>query len=199
MTCWVGIDVGAERKGFHLAAVDERAVVEGPERLGLDAVVARVRELDPPVVALDSPRSYAAPGATRREAERLFAAAKICGIRWTPDEPTVRTARAAGSSYYDWIVNGLRLYDALAGEGLRGRIVECFPTASWTVWLGPRCAARAAWTSRGLASLRVPGLPPRRLSQDDRDAVAAALTARLVSQDAVRVFGGELAVPTRRP
>ena len=199
MACWIGIDVGAERKGFHLAAVDERGVVRGPERLGLEAVVGRVRELDPLVVALDSPRSYAAPGATRREAERLFAAAKVCGIRWTPDEATVRAARAAGSSYYDWIVNGLRLYAALERERLGERVVECFPTASWTVWAGERCDRRAAWTRAGLASLALSGLPSRRLNQDDRDAVAAALTARLVSRDGVRVFGGELAVPTGRP
>ena len=199
MACWAGIDVGAERKGFHLTAVDERGVVDGPARLGLEAVVARVRELGPAVVALDSPRTYAAPGATRREAERLFAAARICGIRWTPDEATVRAARAAGSSYYDWIVHGLQLYAALERAGLDGRIVECFPTASWAVWAGPRRGGRAAWTRAGLASLGLPGLPPRTLSQDDRDAVAAALTARLVSQGGARVFGGELVVPIRRP
>ena len=199
MACWVGIDVGAERKAFHLAAVDERGVVRGPQRLERAAVLARVWELDPLVVALDSPRSYAAPGTTRRAAERLFAEAKICGIRWTPDEAAVRAARAAGSSYYDWIVNGLRLYEALEREGLGDRVVECFPTASWTVWAGERHDGRAAWTRAALASLAVPGLPSRRLNQDDRDAVAAALTARLVSHDGVRVFGGELVVPTRRP
>ena len=199
MACWVGIDVGAERKGFHLAAVDERGVVCGPERLRLEAVVGRVRELDPVVVALDSPRSYAAPGETRREAERLFAEAKVCGIRWTADEAAVRAARATGSSYYEWIVNGLRLYDALEREGLGERVVECFPTASWTVWSGKRRDGRAAWTRAALKSLALSGLPSRRLNQDDRDAVAAALTARLVSQAGVHMFGGELAVPTRRP
>jgi len=34
------------------------------------------------------------------------------------------------SAYYDWIVEGLALFDALAAVGIEA--IEVFPTASWT-------------------------------------------------------------------
>ena len=77
--------------------------------------------------------------------------------------------------------------------------MECFPTASWTAWLGPRAGrSRAAWTARGLEWLRaqgVTGLDEVR-NQDERDAVAAALTGRQAVRSGATVARfGWLAVP----
>jgi predicted nuclease with RNAse H fold len=117
----------------------------------------------------------------------------VCGIRYTPDAEAI----AAASNYYGWVQNGLSLYGALAAaSGAWWRVVEVFPTASWTRVYGPRRSMpRGLWSRAALASLGLEGLPTRRMGQDDRDAIAAAWTARLCSEpDAIEWFG-DIAVP----
>jgi len=107
----------------------------------------------------------------------------VCGIRYTPD----RLGLDANRTYYEWIGHGLELYEALADAQLHA--VECFPTASWTCWWGPRGkATRARWSSQALASLGL-GSVPDRLGQDARDAIGAALTAREAARGNVERFG----------
>lgn len=77
------------------------------------------------------------------------------------------------------------------------RVIEVFPTASWTRWAGPRRGSRARWSQHALDSLGLSGLPAR-LGQDGRDALAAAVTARLWSAGATESFE-EIVVPTERP
>jgi hypothetical protein len=124
--------------------------------------------------------------ARRRELARA-----ICGIRWTPER-----SRLAGNPYYEWVEHGLELYDALAAAGIaRDRLLEVFPTAAWTVLAGPRAGRpRSDWSAAALADLGLAGLPSRRLGQDDRDSVAAALVARLHTEGRTRAFG-EIIVP----
>lgn len=176
---WAGIDVGARSKGFHLAVVTRDAVTE-LRRCETPAEVVRAL---PPVraVAIDSPRGLAPPGHTFRPCERELTRA-VCGIRWTP-------AEIDGNAYYAWIAHGLELYSLLPGA------IECFPTASWTRWAGPRHGSRAAWTAGALANLGLAGVPPR-ISQDFRDAIAAAVTARLYSEGGTESFGS-IVVPLR--
>ena len=178
---WAGIDVGGRRKGFHGAAVDERELVAGPERLGtVREAVDWLSSLRPRLVAVDSPISVAPDDERSRPCERDLSRS-VCGIRFTPPRSLLDS-----SPYYEWIVHGLELYEALAVERLRA--VECFPTASFTRWAGPRGGgSRAAWTREAL------GLDLR-LNQDGRDAVAAALTARCCELDQVEWFG-EIVVP----
>jgi hypothetical protein len=123
------------------------------------------------------------------DAERIVALARaVCGIRYTPSRATLDE----GDPYYEWIRHGLELYERL--DGAAWRVVECFPTASWTRWCGPRDGrSRAAWSTGALASLGLAGLP-KRTSQDARDAIAAALTARCLDQGATVSFG-EIVVP----
>ncbi len=191
----VGIDVGGRRKGFHGAAVRGSRVVAGPIRLAdVGAAVDWVLALDPTAVALDSPRTCAPPGASSRDDERALARA-VCGIRWTPER-----SRLAGNPYYEWVEHGLELYAALEAAGLApDRLVETFPTAAWTIWAGPRGkVSRAEWSAAALADLDLAGLPDRRLSQDDRDAVAAALVARLHTEGATTAYG-EIVTPAALP
>jgi predicted nuclease with RNAse H fold len=190
---WAGVDVGGRVKGFHAAAVDETGIVAGPQRISTtDGAVDWLRDLSPQVVALDSPKSCAPPGEKSRKGERSLMR-EVCGIRWTPEE-----GRLEGNPYYEWIVCGRELYMALerVAPQAKWHVIEVFPTASFTVWAkGRGRRTRAAWTRNAIADLAVPGLPARRLSQDDRDAIAAALTARLHSQRKTREFG-EIVVPT---
>jgi predicted nuclease with RNAse H fold len=184
MTLWLGVDVGGPRKGFDVALIDEERLLD-LRRLRRDALVELVEATRPVVVAIDSPCACAPDGARARECELQLNRA-VCGIRWTPDARSLR-----GSDYYAWVREGLALYHALDAE-----TIEVFPTASWTRWFGRRRGTRAEWTTAGLRRLRLRGVPTR-TNQDQRDAVAAAVTARQYSEGATERFG-EIVVPRER-
>jgi predicted nuclease with RNAse H fold len=177
----MGVDVGGIRKAFDAALIEDRRLVGLRPRQSLDDVVAWVASAKPTVVAIDSPRSCAPPGHTHRPEEKELRDA-VCGIRWTP--PSIQLE---GNPYYEWIVEGLRLHTALAHRPVR--VIECFPTASWTRWHGARSGRRrSVWTREALAALDLRDVPTR-TNQDKRDAIAAALTARDYDQGRFQAFG----------
>ncbi|MGH2865872.1 MAG: GNAT family N-acetyltransferase [Solirubrobacteraceae bacterium] len=189
MSRWVGVDVGGTRKGFDVAVIDEQRLLQLERGLGCDEVVELVERARPEVVAIDSPISCAPKGRSTRDGERELTKA-VCGIRWTPDEQAVRA-----SPYYAWILEGLALFDALAVSGVEA--IEVFPTASWTRWFGKRGATpRSTWSRRGLAALGLSGVPER-TNQDQRDAIAAAVTARQYTQGTTETIG-TIVVPAGR-
>jgi predicted nuclease with RNAse H fold len=186
MAPWMGVDVGGKRKAFDIALVDDRRLVDLRRRQSLNDVVACVGRAGPTVVAIDSPRSCAAVGQTHRPEEKALRAA-VCGIRWTPPR-----SHLEDNPYYEWVVEGLRLYRALESQPCE--VIECFPTASWTRWLGPRDGRRrSVWTRDGLAALGLENVPLRS-SQDARDAIAAAVTARDYERRRFEAFG-DIIVP----
>jgi predicted nuclease with RNAse H fold len=191
MKRWAGIDVGGRRKGFHGAAVDLDGLIDPPRQMATPAeCIEWLHVVKPRVIAVDSPRTCAPDGKTCREGERALAG-QICGIRWTPAQ-----AKLSNNPYYEWIEHGLELYELLRTHEaeLGWQVIEVFPTASWTVWAGRRGSrSRARWSAAAFADLKLDGLPSRRLNQDDRDAIAAALTARLYPRG-TRAFG-EIIVP----
>ena len=188
---WLGVDVGAERKGFDAALIDaDLRLVDLQARLDVASVVQMVRTHEAKVVGIDSPRVPARDGEHLRECE-LLVNSSVCGIRWTPDLETLGSSR-----YYAWVLCGFDLHDAvspIAGT----QAVEVFPTASWTRWFDRRVGSRARWTREGLGRLPLTGIPTR-TNQDQRDAIAAAVTAWQISRGQCE-FYGEIAVPTRRP
>jgi predicted nuclease with RNAse H fold len=185
---WMGVDVGGKRKAFDVALIEDRRLIGWRSRQSVDEVVAWAAKAKPNVIAIDSPRSCAPPGWTHRAEEKALRDA-ICGIRWTPP-----SAKLDGNPYYEWIVEGLRLYDALRQE--RARVIECFPTASWTRWHGARDGRRrSVWTREALDAIDLEGVP-RHTNQDIRDAIAAALTARDYDQGRCERFGA-IVVPQR--
>jgi predicted nuclease with RNAse H fold len=187
---WLGVDVGAKRKGFDIALIEDRRLVMLAGGLDCDAVLRVVAEQQPEIVGIDSPKSCARAGECARDGERRVNR-EICGIRWTPDAEHVH-----GSAYYAWIVEGLSLFERLAARGVAA--IEVFPTASWTRWFGRRGPqSRSRWSREGLGELRVAGAPIR-TNQDQRDAIAAALTAREHAFGRTEMFG-EIVIPTRRP
>jgi predicted nuclease with RNAse H fold len=189
VAAWVGVDVGGKRKGFDVAVIDERRVLALQSHLTCTQVVDLAMKQRPAVIAIDSPRCCAPGGRTARDGE-LQLARSICGIRWTPDEKHVRA-----SAYYAWILEGLALFRALAAYDVE--VIEVFPTASWTRWHGKRSPrTRAVWTRHGLAALGL-GSVPARTNQDQRDAIAAAMTARQHSLDLTETIGG-IVVPIGR-
>ena len=82
---WLGVDVGGKRKGFDVAVVDDRQVVDIQGSLDHEAVAGLVAIHRPVLVAIDSPRCCAPEGQTTRSGERQVNSS-ISGIRWTPDE-----------------------------------------------------------------------------------------------------------------
>src|SRR5712671_1232812 len=189
MAVWVGVDVGGKRKGFDVAVIDDRRVLALQGHLTCRQVVDIVTEHRPAVVAIDSPCSYAPDGQTARDCELQLARA-ICGIRWTPD-----ARRVHASAYYAWILEGLDLFGTLTDRG--AEVIEVFPTASWTRWHGRRGAqSRASWSRQGLAALGLENVPER-TNQDQRDAIAAAMTARQHSLALTETIG-EIVVPADR-
>ncbi len=189
---WAGVDVGAE-KGFDVAVIDEDGLVAGPARLtGIPGVVRWLREQRPSVVAVDSPRSAAPDGELSRRDERDLVKARVCGIRYTPNE----RALSANNTYYAWIANGFDLYAALssARRSARWSVIECFPTATWSRLGGPKGKrSRARWSREVLDGLGLHGLPSS-MNQDARDAIGAAVSARLYDENATERFG-EIIVP----
>lgn len=149
-----------------------------PARLTQVAEVAKwLTAWQPEVVAVDSPRSPAPGEDLSRKGERNLVRARVCGIRYTPNA----SALAANPGYYGWILHGLELYAALAAGETSGawRVIECFPTATWSRLGGPRGGrTRARWSREILLGAGLGGLPAR-MNQDARDAIGAALTARL--------------------
>ncbi len=182
----MGVDVGGKRKAFDAALVEGRRLVGARRRQSVSDVVAWATASRPAVIAIDSPRSCAPPGCTHRAEEKELRNA-ICAIRWTPPSSNLE-----GNSYYEWIVEGLRLYEALGRQP--AHVIECFPTASWTRWHGARNGRRrSAWTREALAAIDLEDVPER-TNQDMRDAIAAALTAREYDQGRFQRFG-EIVVP----
>jgi predicted nuclease with RNAse H fold len=144
------------------------------------AAVAAVRRwaatLRPACIAVDSPAAWAETGHAARACEVDFARARVCGIRFTPD---AATAAARTDAYYGWIEHGLDLWRALVDGG--ERVIECFPTASFSQWVGGRSGrTRATWTRQAVQRFAVAGVTGTTAAgnQDRRDALAAALTAR---------------------
>ena len=171
---WAGVDVGGRRKGFHLAVIEGDRVTELVHYADAATLAAHLIALKPQAIGIDSPSEWAPDGQKSRPAEREFASKKICGIRYTPD---LATARAHPGTYYEWIFNGMELWDALRQDShLKDRLYEVFPTASWTILHGPReDRKREDWSHEALMALPLQ-LPAVKWTQDLRDAVGAGWT-----------------------
>lgn len=185
---WAGIDVGGCRKGFHAALIDDERVIELLASTRAIELAGWLREWGAALVAVDSPGSPAPDGERSRAGERSLVAARICSLRHTPDRRALKT----NPGYYEWIEQGFLLYDEPGKAGLAA--VECFPTASFTRWAGPRGnGRRSEWTKAALAARGLADLPEA-MNQDQRDAVAAALTARGHAAGQTERFG-DIVVP----
>ena len=185
----MGVDVGGPAKGFDVAVIDGRRVVELCSRCSRDDVLGLAGVRRPDAIGIDSPAGCAPPGEKSRAGERALAS-EVCPIFYTPQESVVRS----GHPFYRWMVEGFSLYEGLAAQLPGVPVTEVFPSAAWTVWAGKREGrSKARWSAGALRKARLQGVPSR-LSQDARDALGAALVAALYLRGETEDFGG-IAVP----
>lgn len=195
---WIGIDVGGRTKGFHFAAIsaDFEVTLGNACDQPVQEVTEWMKQFEPVQrIAVDAPPDWAVDGEPYRACERKFLDEKICNIFYTPTQ-AIGAARSEGrgDGYYDWIAHGIELWRRLADDFGREKTIECFPTASLTRWGGPRRdRSRARWSKAILASCWGDELDDvsKARNQDQRDAVAAALTAWQfdIYSDTVEFFG----------
>ena len=189
----LGIDVGGSRKGLDAVLLDEtrrpqRIVSRLPvERLGL-----LIAELQPDVIAIDAPPSWA-PNGSSRLTERLLAQVNIHAF----NTPSSRDGR--GHAFYAWMDVGFEAFRVAGARGFpryragnpRGTAMEVFPHASTAVLAGclpPKGARKKPWRA-GILSAH--GVPVGELTTVDRvDAAICALTG-LLALDGHRFAPGD--------
>jgi predicted RNase H-like nuclease len=165
--------------------IDERRVpTRVLPRMGLEQVVGSIEEMEPDVIAIDSPPTWARDGRSRLT-ERVLAEFNIRTFA------TPTRARGKGNPFYDWMEIGFRVFGAAARAGFpryaagdpRGTAMEVFPHASATVlhgFLRPRGIAKKAWREGILVAQGV--RTDRLTSMDLVDAGLCALTGLLALQ-----------------
>ena len=200
--CVAGIDVGGDRKGFHLVVLRDSEIVCSTRSRDPKELVRQCDELGVVAVGVDAPCKWGEPGFGRL-AEKQLAKAGIISFS-TPSR-----ARASGNKFYGWMFNGERMYQALLAryplfDGSPppfGRVCfETFPHAVTCAFLGTDVtSARLKRVQRG-ALLRQHGIATAVLkSIDATDAALCALTAGYLLRSKVRRYGdpagGHLLVP----
>lgn len=201
--CFVGIDVGGARKGFHAVAL-RRGVLESCPKTDLASILAWVRELRPAAIAIDAPCHWAREGGSRSCERSLRIGDERISCFSTPT-----AERAAGRSFYDWVRNGLRLYAALAPDyPLHGggpvrtpRMCETFPQAVACHLAGRKVSARHKSPVRRRI-LHEAGYDPSGLSNIDWiDAALCAIAAESLVAGGCQAFGdpadGLIVVPLK--
>jgi predicted RNase H-like nuclease len=180
----LGIDVGVG-KGLDLVVIDERRVPLRVEpRIDVGKLAALIREIEPDVIAIDSPPSWATTGGSRLTERQLLE----CNIH---SFNTPAAANGRGHAFYAWMETGFRVFRVAEKAGFRrygggeprGTAMEVFPHATATVLAGclrPRNVGKRTWRARVLIAQGVPTGDLR--SADLIDAGLCALTGLLALQ-----------------
>ena len=174
----LGIDVGVG-KGLDAVLLDERLVpLQVRSHVRVRDLAGIVADLQPDVIAVDSPPRWAATGRSRLT-ERELAALNIQSFN------TPSAAHGKGNRFFNWMQVGFEVFARAADAGFptygagspRGKTIEVFPHASAVVLAGalpPKGVTKRAWRE---AVLRARGVRTDELSSQDRiDAALAALT-----------------------
>lgn len=180
---YVGIDVGADKKGQAVAVMSQDlevlALKAGLNAKGLAAHITDRFGIRL-IAAIDASRRPALPGRGRwgRKCEREILS---LGVRpqWTPDKDFFHNPDPAKQARYQWMQAGFTLFDeftAILGES---RVIEVFPSASYQ-----------ALVQDPPVKLRF-GLLDRKHRVDQLDAVCCALTAWCFDHGRYRAYGDD--------
>lgn len=190
----VGIDVGGERKGFHAVALRDGKFVEKVKTTDPAIVVAWCLEQKAAVVAVDAPCGWSRNGSSR-QAEReiqLFGQQIFCF-----STPTRQRAVNHATGFYNWVLNGEKLYSLLArhyplftGERRSGpSCIETFPQAVACVLAGRIISAKHKKTVRRAALKDRVYNTDILTNIDFVDAALCAVAADAFSKNSYQSFG----------
>ena len=189
----LGIDVGGERKGFHVVALDaSRKVVGEPYRLATAAAIGPlIVKLRPTVVAIDAPCQWSQDKS--REAERALARTGVRSF-CTPS----RARAQQNLTFYGWMFQGEAAFAAATpthphfggGNSVRGHTIEVFPNATTIALTGrpnPKGISKNRWRRQLLGGQ---GIDPTQFTNIDHvDAALCALTGLLALDAGFQAYG----------
>ena len=189
-----GIDVGGQRKGFHLVVLKGKTVLHSVRHCNANGVVADCQNHGVMAVAIDAPCRWG-NGEGARTAERELAQEGVFSYA------TPTRERAGAHAFYQWMLNGEALYAALSQSypllehrNYRGGMVsfETFPHAITCAMRGTEnTPAKKKRTQRG-ELLDTYGIDRALLrSIDAIDAALCALTAQHLLRHRISVYGEE--------
>jgi len=199
----VGIDVGGTRKGFHAVLLNRGRVLDVRRARDPAALAQWCAECGAEAVAVDAPCMWSADGLSRAAERAIHRVGLHC--YYTPTRE-----RAQGRSFYGWVFNGERLYDALKrhyalldSQWGGGRVCfETFPHAVTCALEGRVVRANDDKAGVRRAALRRLGIADTGLltSLDFVDAALCAVSAELFGRGLYARYGddreGCLVVPS---
>lgn len=190
----VGIDVGGPVKGFHAVAL-RKGTFEKTTSAEPAEIVAWCRERKASIIAVDAPCGWSQSGPSRSAEGTL----EIAGARIQCfSTPTRACALAHPKGFYDWVLNGEKLYASLMchyplfdGKRRKGPVCfETFPHAIACAFAGELVSARPKATKRRRLLSQL-GYDPSSLPNIDFvDAALCAVVAEEFRWDRTRQFGG---------
>ncbi|MFN2543005.1 MAG: DUF429 domain-containing protein [Actinomycetota bacterium] len=198
----LGVDVSVSR-GLDLVLLDDSLeVLDTRRRVEVGQLARAIDELEPDVVAIDSPPAWGTNGGSRRTEREL----RLFGIQsyGTP------TRERDGHPFYAWMKVGFRAFDICKRKGfkryasgrVKGTAIEVFPHASAVVLVGclpPPGMTKRAWRAQALVAQ---GVRTELRSADQVDAALAALTGLRALQGRSSALGdpkeGVIVLPATR-
>jgi alkylated DNA nucleotide flippase Atl1/predicted nuclease with RNAse H fold len=184
---FVGVDVSATR-GFDVAILDEdRRLTLLAKARDLDALAVIARGIPPEsIVAIDAPpapsRGLVAGGKRYRVAEEELHRLGVSLYPTPPSEEEAAWWMRIGFSVFE-LMEKMGFPPSLDGSSRRGAAIEVYPHLTYRTLSGSTRGRgpKIEWSRRSLHR-RVAGVP-RGATQDQLDAVAAALTAWFFAHD----------------
>lgn len=119
---FAGVDVGGEKKGFHLALTDGQTILELGAELPLAKAIEWLKQKKPAVIAIDAPPKALIQGPNTRAAEQALCKAGF-RIQWTRRQGT-------GLPAPEWMQHGETFWNELRRAMPQAQLIETFPTAA---------------------------------------------------------------------
>ncbi|AQV92540.1 DUF429 domain-containing protein [Cupriavidus necator] len=194
MSAVAGIDVGGDKKGYHLVVLQGTSILCSVNSKAPEDLVQVCAEHDVVAVGIDSPCQWrSADGA--RQAERELSRKRITSF----STPTRQLALSNAKNFYGWMFNGEYVYQALASSYpllvdkaySSGRVsFETFPYAITCALLGRDVASAKRKRTQRRELLEREGMDTSLLKSIDAvDAALCALTAKYLLAGKVDAYG----------